>query len=67
MRPLDRICYSIPEAAKAAGIGTTKLREEIAAKRLVARKIGKRTVINAPDLLAWSVNLPQADYACTAA
>ncbi|MGY4433170.1 hypothetical protein ACVWWO_005647 [Bradyrhizobium sp. F1.13.1] len=39
---VDRISYSVHEAAKAAGIGLTKLREEIRAKRLVARKLGKR-------------------------
>ena len=55
---VDRI-YSVHEAAKAAGIGLTKLREEIRAKRLVARKLGKRTLINADDLSAWAANLPR--------
>lgn len=40
-----RISYSVNEAAKAAGIGLTKLREEIRANRLIARKLGKRTLI----------------------
>jgi hypothetical protein len=40
----NRISYSVNEAAKAAGIGLTKLREEIRANRLVARKLGKRTL-----------------------
>jgi excisionase family DNA binding protein len=46
----NRIFYSVNEAAKAAGIGLTKLREEIAAERLVARKLGKRTLIKISDL-----------------
>ena len=40
-----RIFYSVHEAAEAAGIGLTKLREEIRAKRLIARKLGRRTLI----------------------
>ena len=56
-----RISYSVHEAAKAAGIGLTKLREEIKAKRLIARKLGKRTLINADDLNAWAADLPQID------
>lgn len=56
-----RIAYSVNEAAKAAGIGLTKLREEIREKRLVARKLGKRTLINADDLNAWAANLPRLE------
>jgi excisionase family DNA binding protein len=59
----DRISYSVNEAAKAAGIGLTKLREEIRAKRLIARKLGKRTLINVDDLNAWAANLPRVDSA----
>ena len=54
-----RISYSVNEAAKAAGIGLTKLREEIRANRLIARKLGKRTLINVSDLNAWAASLPR--------
>jgi excisionase family DNA binding protein len=54
-----RISYSVNEAAKAAGIGLTKLREEIRASRLIARKLGKRTLINVEDLNAWAADLPR--------
>jgi hypothetical protein len=40
----QRIAYGMDEAAETAGIGLTKLREEIAAKRLRARKLGSRTI-----------------------
>ena len=53
----ERIAYSVNEAAKAAGIGLTKLREEIRSKRLVARKLGKRTLINVEDLNAWAARV----------
>ena len=47
---MERIAFSVDEAAHSAGIGLTKLREEIREGRLVARKIGKRTVVTATDL-----------------
>jgi len=53
----------VHEAAKAAGIGLTKLREEIRENRLVARKLGKRTLINAEDLNARAANLPRVNSA----
>ncbi len=59
----ERISYSVNEAAKAAGIGLTKLREEIREKRLIARKLGKRTLINVEDLNAWAASLPRVDSA----
>ena len=41
-------------------IGRTKLYEEIAAGRLVAVKVGKRTLIRAEDAEAWLKSLPVA-------
>jgi excisionase family DNA binding protein len=61
--PDNRISYSVNEAAKAAGIGVTKLREEIRANRLIARKLGKRTLINVRDLNDWAASLPRVDSA----
>jgi excisionase family DNA binding protein len=55
----NRISLSVDEAATAAGIGQTKLREEINAGRLIARKLGKRTLIAMTDLETWIANLPQ--------
>jgi excisionase family DNA binding protein len=55
----NRISLGVPEAAKATGIGQTKLREEITAGRLIARKLGKRTLIAMVDLENWIANLPQ--------
>jgi excisionase family DNA binding protein len=58
-----RIFYSVHEAAEAVGIGLTKLREEIRSKRLIARKLGRRTLISADDLSAWASSLPKIDSA----
>jgi hypothetical protein len=52
------IAYSVPEAARAVAIGITKLRLEIRAGRLIARKVGKRTIITAHDLATWAATLP---------
>ena len=54
----QRIAYGMDEAAETAGIGLTKLREEIAAKRLRARKLGSRTIITREDLVEWAARLP---------
>jgi hypothetical protein len=58
---IDRISYSIPESAAAVGMGMTRLREEIAAGRLIARKVGRRTIINVVDLQTWANNLTTTD------
>ena len=45
-------------ASQAVDVGPTKLRQEIAAKRLRARKVGRRTIITADDLEEWVARLP---------
>jgi hypothetical protein len=49
---LNRVSLSVDEAAKAAGIGQTKLREEIAAKHLIARKLARLIRQRAAERLA---------------
>ena len=55
----NRIALSPAEACEVAGVGMTKLREEIAAGRLVARKVGARVLIAVEDLRSWIDNLPR--------
>ena len=55
-----KIAASADEAADAAGIGRSQVFEEIRQKRLVARKIGRRTIIALDDLKAWIDSLPKA-------
>jgi len=47
-----KIAYSIKEACKASSLGRTTIYSHIAAGRLVARRIGGRTVIPAESLHA---------------
>ncbi len=47
-----KIAYSIKEACKASSLGRTTIYSHIAAGRLLARRIGGRTVIPAESLHA---------------
>lgn len=50
--------FSIREAAECSGVGRTMLYAEIKAGRLVARKMGRRTLIAEADLERWLYQLP---------
>ena len=52
------IAYGMSEAAQAVDLSPTKLRLEIAARRLRARKLGSRTIITRDDLVEWAARLP---------
>jgi len=51
---------SINQACAIAGIGRSKLYEAIKDRRLVARKIGARTIILRSDLQQFLASLPTA-------
>jgi excisionase family DNA binding protein len=50
---------SVGEAAKVAGVGRTLLFEEIRKGRLIARKVGRRTIITTDELDNWLHSLPK--------
>jgi hypothetical protein len=52
------IAYGMSGAAQAVDLSPTKLRLEIAARRLRACKVGRRTLITANDLEEWAARLP---------
>ena len=52
-----KLAYSIHEFCEDAGIGKTKVYEEIAAGRLKAKKVGSRTLITAESRQVWLDNL----------
>ncbi|MCB1782629.1 MAG: helix-turn-helix domain-containing protein [Alphaproteobacteria bacterium] len=58
--PLPRLSFGPVGAANVAGIGLTKLYEEIKSGRLKAKKFGKRTLVTAAALEDWLNSLP--DY-----
>lgn len=53
-----RIALTIDEAAAAVGIGRTLVFSEIKTGRLIARKVGRRTVILQDDLELWLAACP---------
>jgi excisionase family DNA binding protein len=59
----SKLAFTVEEAARALGIGRTKLFAEIAAGRLRARKAGKRTLIAVEDARAYLASLPSAPRA----
>lgn len=51
--------FTIKSLREAGIMGATKAYEEIKAGRLVARKVGRRTIILDEDLKAWLDALPR--------
>ena len=49
----ESLAYPVDRAAKAAGLGRTKLYEAIARGELPSVKIGKRRLILVEDLRRW--------------
>jgi excisionase family DNA binding protein len=55
----EQLSLNIEKAAVSANVGQTKIRQEIKAGRLVARRAGKLLLITVEDLKAWIDNLPR--------
>ena len=60
MATTDKLAYTVAEAATAAGVGRTLLFQEIRDGHLIARKIGRRTIIVREELEAWLQSRPAA-------
>ena len=52
------LAYDINGAARMMSVGRNKVYDEIAAGRLDARKVGRRTVITRDAIKAWLHSLP---------
>jgi len=50
--------FSVPDFALAHAISRTQIYREIGGSRLIASKVGKRTVITAENAAAWRAALP---------
>ncbi len=55
--------HSIDWICEDSDVGRTKIYGEIKAGRLIARKVGKRTIILDPDYRAWLTALPTTSEA----
>lgn len=67
MLATDKLTFSIPEAVAASGVSRSLIYVEIAAGRLRARKLGRRTIILREDLERYLKGLPAAGGAARAA
>jgi excisionase family DNA binding protein len=52
------IAMTIPEAVRASGVGRSTIYAELASGRLVARKLGRRTLVMSSELERWLESLP---------
>jgi hypothetical protein len=55
----QRLSYSIERLAKVCDVGRSLIYEEISAGRLIARKVGRRTIVRRSDAIRWLCALPQ--------
>ncbi len=53
-----QLAYSVASAIRITGLGRTSLYREISAGRLIAHKVGRRTLIHAEDLDRWLASQP---------
>jgi excisionase family DNA binding protein len=62
LRPtVEKLAFTIQEAAAASSIGQTSLYKAIRDKQLKARKYGTRTIITRTDLQAFLDSLPPSN------
>ncbi|WP_018262253.1 helix-turn-helix domain-containing protein [Methylobacterium sp. WSM2598] len=54
----EKRAHTIAEVVQISGAGRTTIYAEIAAQRLKAKKLGRRTLITADDLHNWLDRLP---------
>lgn len=57
----QRLALTIKDAVEVSGIGRTMIYSAIRDRRLIARKIGRRTVILTSDLISFLEHLPKAN------
>jgi excisionase family DNA binding protein len=61
--PDGKLAYSIKKFADVTSFGRSTVYEAIKDGSLVARKMGKRTVITAPEGMRWLKSLPPVNAA----
>jgi hypothetical protein len=52
------LAYPVEQAGAAVGVSRTRIFEAIRNKELTARKAGRATIIEAPELQRWLRSLP---------
>jgi hypothetical protein len=55
---MDRIAYSLPDAARIAGVSRTRMFDAVRRGELTIRKAGRSSIVAHDDLVAWIKSLP---------
>jgi hypothetical protein len=55
---MDRIAYSLPEAARLVGLSRTRIFDAVRRQELTIRKVGRASIVTHDDLVAWIRSLP---------
>jgi hypothetical protein len=55
---MDRIAYSLSEAARVAGVSRTRIFDAVRRRELTVRKAGRSTIVTRDELLVWINSLP---------
>jgi hypothetical protein len=55
---MDRIAYSLPEAARIACVSRTRIFDAVRSRELTIRKAGRSSIVTHDDLVAWIRSLP---------
>ncbi len=61
----SKVVFSIPELAEVCGVHPRSITNWIKEGRIVARKLGRRTVILKEDAIQWLENAPRVPTATT--
>jgi excisionase family DNA binding protein len=56
----DERGMTIEEVAERSGVGRTCVYQDIAERRLIARKRGRKTIVLHSDFIKWLRGLPEA-------
>lgn len=59
---MDPISVAIEDVPKMTGLSRTKIFESVRSGALVARKLGKSTIIELEELRRWVGSLPRRSY-----
>ena len=55
---MDRIAYTLPEAARIAGVSRTRMFDAVRRGELTIRKVGRSSIVTHEELLIWIRSLP---------
>lgn len=55
---MDRIAYTLPEAARIAGVSRTRIFDAVRREELTIRKAGRSSIVTHDELLLWIRSLP---------